>query len=170
KSWRRSECATITARQPPSTSIRSHISPVNAPSLDPQTFCAAVPLIEPFPASTHAAIAVNGGATTISQRFAAATRGLNAAKKSRASCCVLYIFQFPAITGLRMWDTSPAIQEALSVSASTPGSFLPAKNSNDAPPPVEMCETLPASPACCTAATESPPPTIDVAPREVAAA
>jgi len=37
-------------------------------------------IAEPFAASTDAAIAVNGGATTISQWFAAATRGLNAAK------------------------------------------------------------------------------------------
>ena len=38
----------------------------------------------------------------------AATRGLNSAKKSRASCCVLYIFQFPAITGLRARATLAA--------------------------------------------------------------
>src|SRR5207302_6960793 len=78
---------------------------------------------EPLTTSTHTAIAVNGGATTISQCFAAVTRGLNAAKNSRASCCVLYNFQFPTITGLRMGDTSLATQEALSVNASTPGSF-----------------------------------------------
>src|SRR5579863_5102029 len=35
----------------------------------------------------------------------------------------------------------------LFVRASTPGNFLPAKNSSDAPPPVEMWETLSASPA-----------------------
>ena len=39
-----------------------------------------------------------------------------------------------------------------------------------APPPVEMCEILSATPASSTAATESPPPTIVVAPASVAAA
>src|SRR5271167_3099268 len=49
----------------------------------------------------------------------------------------------------------------LSVSASTPGSFFPSRNSSDAPPPVEMCVILSATPAACTAATESPTPTIE---------
>jgi len=52
----------------------------------------------------------------------------------------------------------------LSVSASTPGSFLPSRNSSDAPPPVEMCVILSATFAACAAATESPPPTIETAP------
>jgi hypothetical protein len=52
----------------------------------------------------------------------------------------------------------------LSVSASTPGSFLPSRNSSEAPPPVEMCVILSATPEAFTAATESPPPTIDTAP------
>src|SRR5450432_3077357 len=51
----------------------------------------------------------------------------------------------------------------LLVKASTPGSFLPSRNSSDAPPPVERCEILSAMPAAFTAATLSPPPTIDVA-------
>src|SRR5207248_10389001 len=54
--------------------------------------------------------------------------------------------------------------QAASVSASTPGNFLPSKNSREAPPPVEICVILSATPAACTAETESPPPTIDVAP------
>src|SRR6266705_150991 len=52
----------------------------------------------------------------------------------------------------------------LSVNAATPGSSLPSSNSSDAPPPVEMNVILPASPACFTAVTESPPPMIVVAP------
>src|SRR5207249_4568143 len=77
------------------------------------------------------------------------------------------------------WAESPQLQkrklryllatDCLSVSASTPGSFMPDKNSSDAPPPVEICVILDATPACVTAATESPPPTIDVA-RDVATA
>src|SRR3954447_16619332 len=52
----------------------------------------------------------------------------------------------------------------LLVSASTPGSFLPSRNSSEAPPPVEMCVILSATPACFTALTLSPPPTMEVAP------
>src|SRR5215468_12318838 len=52
----------------------------------------------------------------------------------------------------------------LSVRASTPGKVLPSRNSKDAPPPVEMCVILSATPAARTADTESPPPTIDSAP------
>src|SRR5258708_40012147 len=52
----------------------------------------------------------------------------------------------------------------LSVRASTPGNFFPSRNSREAPPPVEMCEILSATPAARTAATESPPPTIEGRP------
>src|SRR5580692_11618779 len=52
----------------------------------------------------------------------------------------------------------------LSVSASTPGSFFPSRNSSDAPPPVEMWVIFSATPAACAAATESPPPTIKSLP------
>ena len=51
----------------------------------------------------------------------------------------------------------------LSNKHSIPGNFLPSKNSNDAPPPVEMCVILSANPAFSTAAPESPPPMIVVA-------
>src|ERR1700737_868683 len=52
----------------------------------------------------------------------------------------------------------------LSVSASTPGSFLPPRNSGEAPAPVEICVILSGAPGALTAETESPPPTIEVAP------
>src|SRR2546422_10964486 len=51
-------------------------------------------------------------------------------------------------------------------SAMTPGSGLPSRNSSEAPPPVETCESLSSRPA--TAAAESPPPTMVVAPLAVA--
>src|SRR5262249_25104937 len=51
---------------------------------------------------------------------------------------------------------------ALSVSAATPGSVRPPRNSSEAPPPVEMCVIRSAIPDCFTAAIESPPPTIVV--------
>ena len=51
----------------------------------------------------------------------------------------------------------------LSVRASTPGSFLPSRNSRLAPPPVEMWVILSATPAFFTAETESPPPMMEMA-------
>uniref|UniRef100_K3X5U2 Uncharacterized protein n=1 Tax=Globisporangium ultimum (strain ATCC 200006 / CBS 805.95 / DAOM BR144) TaxID=431595 RepID=K3X5U2_GLOUD len=56
------------------------------------------------------------------------------------------------------------IRSYASVSAATPGSTLPSKSSKLAPPPVEMWLICAARPACSTAATESPPPTIVVEP------
>src|ERR1700741_4390040 len=52
--------------------------------------------------STAAARAVKGGATMISQCVKSLTSGTSAEKYPRASACVLYIFQFPAITGRRI--------------------------------------------------------------------
>src|SRR5580693_9129893 len=54
-------------------------------------------------------------------------------------------------------------------SAATPGSSMPARNSSDAPPPVEICEIWSPTPADLMAFSESPPPTTEVAP-EVATA
>jgi hypothetical protein len=59
-------------------------------------------MLEPSTPSTAVDIAVNGGATTMSQRFAPATSGRNEEKNARVSASVLYIFQFPAITRRRM--------------------------------------------------------------------
>src|SRR5205814_9594469 len=47
--------------------------------------------------------------------------------------------------------------------AATPGRTLPSMNSSEAPPPVETWLSLSASPACSTAWTDSPPPTMVVA-------
>src|SRR4029079_1117334 len=57
-----------------------------------------------------------------------------------------------------------------SVSAATPGSTLPSRYSSEAPPPVDTCETLLATPAFFTADAESPPPMMVVAPAAVALA
>ncbi len=51
----------------------------------------------------------------------------------------------------------------LLLSASTPGNFLPSRNSSEAPPPVEIWVILSATPAALTAATLSPPPTMETA-------
>ncbi len=49
-------------------------------------------------------------------------------------------------------------------SATTPGNASPARNSSDAPPPVDTCEILSDTPAALIAFSESPPPTTLVAP------
>src|ERR1700722_4326361 len=55
----------------------------------------------PSAAAAAAASAVNGGATMMSHSGVGGTSGLNASKNARVSSSVLYIFQFPAITGRR---------------------------------------------------------------------
>src|SRR4029077_5461836 len=51
------------------------------------------------------------------------------------------------------------LQLATASSASIPGSFPSARNSSEAPPPVDTCVNFPATPAACAAWTLSPPPT-----------
>src|SRR6266436_4966309 len=161
-------------------------SPVKAPSLLQETFWPAMATLEPFAASAAVKIEVKGGATTMSQCFAFETSGRNDEKNARVSASVLYIFQLPAITRRRM--SEPPEEERLNtehteseettersgvhllVRASTPGSLRPPRNSREAPPPVEIWEILLATPDWWTAATESPPPTIEIAPPFVAAA
>src|SRR5208337_3264216 len=70
----------------------------------------------------------------------------------------------PKAFGVTEKETDSVSRHFLSVSASTPGSFFPSRNSSDAPPPVEMWVILSATFAAFTAATESPPPTMEVAP------
>src|SRR6202171_6181230 len=77
-------------------------SPVNVPSLLQETFWPAMAVGEAFSAATAVEIAVNGGATTMSQCFAAATSGRDEEKNARVSASVLYIFQLPAITRRRI--------------------------------------------------------------------
>mmetsp|Transcript_12624 Transcript_12624/g.17406 ORF Transcript_12624/g.17406 Transcript_12624/m.17406 type:complete len:230 (-) Transcript_12624:818-1507(-) len=67
-----------------------------------------------------------------------------------------------------MWCIFSSFRFILSLYASaraaTPGRTLPSNNSNEAPPPVEICDISPARPDCSHAATESPPPIIVIAP------
>src|SRR6266568_8328280 len=102
KSCRRSECPMMTKRQPASASMVAETSPVNAPSLLQETFCPEMAMLVFFAASAAVAIAVKGGAMTMSQCFEFATSGVKAEKNARVSARVLYIFQFPAITRRRM--------------------------------------------------------------------
>src|SRR5450755_968415 len=56
-----------------------------------------------------------------------------------------------------------------SLNAATPGSSIPARNSRDAPPPVETWEILSDTPADLIAFSESPPPTTETAPEAATA-
>ncbi len=94
----------MTCVQPASTSIAGETSPVCAPSLSQCISCADTATFDPLAACAAAAKAVKGGATTTSQCSAFAATGLIFSMKSTASAMVLYIFQFPAITGLRMFS------------------------------------------------------------------
>merc|ERR1712137_1448080 len=57
-----------------------------------------------------------------------------------------------------------------SVSAATPGKFLPSKSSKEAPPPVLQCVTLSSVPYFLHAVAVSPPPMTVMTPAAVAAA
>src|SRR6185295_5151769 len=59
-------------------------------------------MFEPSRRSATVFIAVKTGAITTSQWFALATRGFSASAVSTAWLSVLYIFQFPAMTGFRI--------------------------------------------------------------------
>src|SRR3979490_2932254 len=95
-----------TARHPASTNIEAETCPVNAPSASQHRSCAAIEIAVPRAASTAVVRAVNGGATMMSQCVELATSGASAVKYARPSACVLYIFQFPAITGRRITPLS----------------------------------------------------------------
>src|SRR5579871_3026590 len=56
-----------------------------------------------------------------------------------------------------------------SLSAATPGSSMPERNSSDAPPPVETWLIFEVTPALLIAFSESPPPTTEVAPESATA-
>src|SRR6266851_8825931 len=137
-------------------------SPVKAPALLQDTFWPAIATVEFFATSTAVEMAVNGGATTMSQCIAVATSGRKEEKNARVSASVLYIFQLPAITRRRM-SKPPENKRSkqrghrgrrehreegghLLVRVLSPGSLRPPRNSSDAPPPVEMCEILSATP------------------------
>src|ERR1051326_7684028 len=80
-------------------------SPVCAPSLiSVEQSCAATLMFEPSSRSHTVFNDVKTGAITTSQWFAFATKGFSASTVSTDSLTVLYIFQFPAITGLRMFS------------------------------------------------------------------
>ena len=91
----------MTCVTPASTSIGAETSPVKAPSFSKCMFWAATATGEPLAAATTAASAVNGGATSASPA-APATPFRISSTSATASATVLYIFQLPAISFLRM--------------------------------------------------------------------
>src|ERR1051326_650727 len=97
---------------PASTSISAETSPVNAPCLcSAATSWAATCTVVPTRASATARKAVNGGATTTSQCVTPSTRSAIDRAVATASAIVLYIFQFPAMTGFLIGVVS--IQESV---------------------------------------------------------
>mmetsp|Transcript_48683 Transcript_48683/g.80755 ORF Transcript_48683/g.80755 Transcript_48683/m.80755 type:complete len:211 (+) Transcript_48683:237-869(+) len=60
------------------------------------------------------------------------------------------------------------LKELISDKKATPGNILPSNNSNDAPPPVDTCDTFSPQPNLLHADAESPPPTMVIAPCSVA--
>src|SRR5438067_10804103 len=81
-------------------------SPVKAPSLfSVAQSCAATLTLDPSRRSATLFRAVNTGAMMTSQWFALATRGFRDMAVTTESPTVLYIFQFPAITGLRIKES-----------------------------------------------------------------
>src|SRR5690242_13301129 len=78
-------------------------SPVKALSaFSVAQFCAETLMFEPSRRSATLFSEVNTGAMMTSQWFALATRGLRASAVETESPTVLYIFQFPAMTALRI--------------------------------------------------------------------
>ena len=138
-------------------------SPVYAPCGAACRFCPATPTRLPSSAAATAWSAVNGGATTISASRTVSMRARKAAAYAVASATVLCIFQLAAMKGVLMAHSAGGCPGSASGRALTPGSVRPARNSSDAPPPVEMCVMRSRTPALPTAATESPPPTTVVA-------
>src|SRR5512141_1816962 len=87
---------------PASDSIRVDTSPVNAPSSAKWTFWDATPMLLPRTSCATGPIDGYGGARTISTPRTPDTSGRKSRTKAAASPAVLYIFQLPAMTGVRI--------------------------------------------------------------------
>src|SRR5690606_18300208 len=82
-------------------SMAAETSDVNAPCASQWASCAPTPISVPLSASATAVSARNVGQTTRSTVVYAASRWANSCAKAAASCTVLYIFQLPAMIGVR---------------------------------------------------------------------
>src|SRR5262245_22680577 len=105
-------------------------------------------------ASAAASIEVSGGASTTSTSSNVLIIELHSRTYAIASREVLNIFQLAASRGvligkLYFWLLASGfwLRASRQRSALTPGNSRPPRNSNDAPPPVEMCVIFSATPA-----------------------
>src|SRR5882724_3948985 len=115
KYWRRSECPMITWVQPTASNMPAEISPVYAPSFSQCRFWPPIAILDPFVASTAAGRETKEGQTVISSRVCSAIKGAKLRKKSRVWSDVLYIFQFAAISFLRMIPFTNGYEERLAL-------------------------------------------------------
>src|SRR5688572_30126184 len=84
-----------------SFSIAADISPVNAPFSSQCMFCAPRPISVPASIADNAGNAMNGGQRIFSTFLMSRNCVLIFETRSPASATVLFIFQFPATTGIR---------------------------------------------------------------------
>ena len=94
-------CPMMTYSTPSSTSISALISPVKAPFAAQCTFSAPTLMLVPAVASTAAARSVYGVQMTTSHA-ASLTSGIRSATSAFVCATVLFIFQLPAMIGLRI--------------------------------------------------------------------
>src|SRR6195952_5855874 len=81
-----------------------------------------------------------------------------------ASRWLRFIFQLPAMSNLRPagFGAELGFDMVQASRTASPGRVAPSRNSNDAPPPVEMwVNPASSTPSVRTAAAESPPPTTE---------
>mmetsp|Transcript_8696 Transcript_8696/g.22505 ORF Transcript_8696/g.22505 Transcript_8696/m.22505 type:complete len:241 (+) Transcript_8696:548-1270(+) len=107
---RRSECPVSTCEQPTDEIIGMEVAPVNAPLSSVQQSCAPRATLEP--ASTSATGLRNGkGTHTATSAFAPSDDFLTSAASLTASSRTRFIFQLPAMSGVRSAMTT-AVDEA----------------------------------------------------------
>jgi hypothetical protein len=123
---------------------------------------------EPSIAPATPSSAVKGGQMTTSTSDCVPTATTISRASETASAEVLFIFQLPAMSFLRIMAWGPGV--ASGFEERDPGRTLPSRYSRLAPPPVEQCVTLSATLELPAAVAVSPPPTTVVAPWEVASA
>src|ERR1700688_4265146 len=102
KYLRRSLCPTITCEQPNALIIGPETSPVKAPSVAQQRFCAPTCILVPRVALTAVSKLTKEGQITISQFSERSTSVRKLSKKDAVPAASLCIFQFPQITGVRI--------------------------------------------------------------------
>src|SRR5580658_3152707 len=106
----RSLCPRITWVAKSARSIGADISPVNAPDASKCMFCAPSLISEPSIAPATASSAVNGGQMTISTSGCAPADTTISRARETASADVLFIFQFPAMSFLRIMAVGSGFQ------------------------------------------------------------